>query len=62
MKIGNRGIGPNEPPLIIAEIGINHNGNMNIAKKNSTTKVVHGGNQSTGGDYKNGFFLSLIHI
>jgi acyl-CoA reductase-like NAD-dependent aldehyde dehydrogenase len=29
---------------------------MDIAKKNSTTNVVHGGNQITGGDYKNGFF------
>ena len=29
---------------------------MDIAKKNSTTKVVHGGNQPSGDDYKNGFF------
>ena len=29
---------------------------MDIAKKNSTTNIVHGGNQLTGGDYKNGFF------
>ena len=32
MKIGNRGIGPNEPPLIIAEIGINHGGDVGVAK------------------------------
>jgi len=32
MKIGNRSIGPNEPPLIIAEIGINHGGSLNVAK------------------------------
>ena len=32
MKIGNRNIGPNEPPLIIAEIGINHGGDLNVAK------------------------------
>ncbi len=32
MKIGNRSIGPNEPPLIIAEIGINHGGNLGVAK------------------------------
>ena len=33
MKIKNRIIGPNEFPFIIAEIGINHNGNIEIAKK-----------------------------
>ena len=32
MKIGNRGIGANEPPLIIAEIGINHGGDLGVAK------------------------------
>ncbi len=32
MKIGNRSIGPNEPPLVIAEIGINHGGDLNVAK------------------------------
>ena len=30
-KIGNRTIGDNEPPLIIAEIGINHNGSLDTA-------------------------------
>ena len=32
MKIGNRGIGANEPPLIIVEIGINHGGDVGVAK------------------------------
>ena len=32
MKIGNRSIGPNEPPLIIAEIGNNHEGDFELAK------------------------------
>ena len=27
-KIGNRVVGDNYPPLVIAEIGINHNGNL----------------------------------
>lgn len=31
MKIANRKIGPKEPPLVIAEIGINHGGNLNVA-------------------------------
>ena len=33
MKIGQRDIGRNFPPLIIAEIGINHGGNLNVAKE-----------------------------
>ena len=32
MKIGNRVIGPGEPPLVIAEIGINHGGSLAVAK------------------------------
>ena len=32
MKIGNRSIGPNEPPLVIAEIGINHGGDLGVTK------------------------------
>ena len=30
-KIEDRTIGDNEPPLIIAEIGINHNGSLEAA-------------------------------
>lgn len=30
-KIGKRNIGPNFPPLIISEIGINHNGSLDLA-------------------------------
>ncbi|MBC7675856.1 MAG: N-acetylneuraminate synthase family protein [Rhodoferax sp.] len=33
MKIGNRVIGPGEPPLVIAEIGINHGGSLAVAKE-----------------------------
>lgn len=33
IKIGNRYIGEGEPLYLIAEIGINHNGDMQIAKK-----------------------------
>lgn len=32
MKIGDRSIGPSHPPLVIAEIGINHGGNLEVAK------------------------------
>jgi|TARA_B110000027_G_C16115039_1_gene299707 N-acetylneuraminate synthase len=30
-KIGKRNIGPNYPPLVISEIGINHNGSLDLA-------------------------------
>jgi N-acetylneuraminate synthase len=33
VKINNRNIGPNEPCFIIGEIGINHNGDVEIAKE-----------------------------
>lgn len=32
MKIKNRSIGLSSPPLVIAEIGINHDGDINVAK------------------------------
>lgn len=32
MKIAHREIGPNQPPLVIAEIGINHGGSLDVAK------------------------------
>ncbi len=32
-EISGRQIGPNHPPLVIAEIGINHNGSLSVAKK-----------------------------
>lgn len=32
-RIGNRIVGPNKKPLIIVELGINHKGNIKIAKK-----------------------------
>lgn len=33
MKIAHREIGPAHPPLVIAEIGINHGGDLNVAKE-----------------------------
>ena len=32
MKLGNRGSTPSEPPLVIAEIGIDHGDNLGITK------------------------------
>ncbi|SFM70915.1 N-acetylneuraminate synthase family protein [Shimia aestuarii] len=33
IKIGNREVGPDHPPLVIAEIGINHGGDLAVAKE-----------------------------
>ncbi|PZQ99136.1 MAG: polyhydroxyalkanoate biosynthesis repressor PhaR [Cereibacter sphaeroides] len=33
MKIAHREIGPTHPPLVIAEIGINHGGSLDVAKQ-----------------------------
>jgi N-acetylneuraminate synthase/N,N'-diacetyllegionaminate synthase len=33
LKIGRRIIGPRKPVFIVAEAGINHNGDLQIAKK-----------------------------
>ena len=33
VKVGNRNVGDGEPVYIIAEIGINHNGSLDLAKK-----------------------------
>ena len=33
MKIAHREIGPDHPPLVIAEIGINHGGDLGVAKE-----------------------------
>lgn len=33
MKLGTREIGPSHPPLVIAEIGINHGGSLAVAKE-----------------------------
>jgi N-acetylneuraminate synthase len=41
-KIGNRSVGDGHPAYIIAEIGINHNGDINIAKQ-MIDAAVHAG-------------------
>ena len=32
MKVGNQSIGPNEPLVVTAEIGINHGGDLGVTK------------------------------
>lgn len=33
VKLGNRLVGPGQPSFIVAEVGINHNGDLELAKK-----------------------------
>jgi N-acetylneuraminate synthase len=33
MKIAHREVGPHQPPLVIAEIGINHGGSLDVARE-----------------------------
>jgi len=42
VTIGNRRVGPGEPCYIIAEIGINHNGNIDLAKRLVSVAVAAG--------------------
>ena len=41
-QIGSRTVGYNEDPLIIAEIGINHNGSLGLAKQMAKTAIEAG--------------------
>ncbi|MDD9976666.1 MAG: N-acetylneuraminate synthase family protein [Boseongicola sp.] len=42
MQSANRKIGPSEPPLVIAEIGINHGGDLEVAKHMVTLAAQSG--------------------
>lgn len=42
MKIAHRAIGPEHPPLVIAEIGINHGGSLDVAKAMVTAARLAG--------------------
>ncbi len=42
INIGGRKVGPDYPPLVIAEIGINHNGSLEIAKQMVDAAVAAG--------------------
>ena len=42
MKIGNKKINNKSKPLLIAEIGINHNGDLDLAKKMTISAINSG--------------------
>ena len=44
IKIGKRYVGEGEPVLVIAEVGINHNGDVELAKKliHEYTELIKG--------------------
>src|ERR1700728_1979081 len=42
VKIGNKQLGPGQPAYVIAEIGINHNGDLDLAKRLISVAVAAG--------------------
>lgn len=42
ITIAGRGIGPDFPPLVIAEIGINHGGDLSVAKEMARLAALAG--------------------
>src|SRR6266487_2103116 len=42
VKIGNKHVGPGQPCYVIAEIGINHNGDVDLAKRLISVAVAAG--------------------
>jgi len=57
LKMGNALDENSDVGAIISEEQLNRTlYYMDIAKKNSSTKILHGGSQSKGGEYKDGFY------
>src|SRR6266571_7316565 len=42
VKIGNKHVGPGQPCYVVAEIGINHNGDIDLAKRLISVAVAAG--------------------
>lgn len=42
VRIGSKGVGPECPPFLVGEIGINHNGDLEIAKKLIDMAIQYG--------------------
>jgi N-acetylneuraminate synthase len=42
VKIGNKLVGPDQPCFVVAEIGINHNGSLDIARRLISASVLAG--------------------
>jgi N-acetylneuraminate synthase len=42
VQLGDRRVGPGHPAYVVAEIGINHNGDLEVAKKLIDTAIVAG--------------------
>ena len=51
IKINNREIGPDFPPLVLAEVGINHDGNFDKAILGNFSSIRTDGN-SEGSSFK----------
>lgn len=57
-KIGNRNIGPGHSVFIVAEIGLNHNGDMGLAKKTIEAAAEAGADGVKFQNYKTEDFIS----
>lgn len=58
LRIGNRLVGPGQPCFIIAEIGLNHNGDFELAKKSIEAAVQAGADAVKFQNYRTEDFLS----
>ena len=64
MEISNRKIGPDHKPLLIAEIGINHNGDLDLAIKTIDAAIASGADAVKFQNYYTDDFVlnkSLVH-
>ena len=57
MKIGKLDVGQNFRPKIIAELGINHNGSIDEAKKLGGNILIGGNRKILAGDLSEGYFI-----
>ncbi len=58
IKIGSRKIGPGQPCFLVAEIGINHNGDMDLARKLIDAAVEAGADSVKFQNYRTEEFIS----
>ena len=61
LEIGSRRIGPGEPCFLVAEIGINHNGDLKLAKQSIDAAVAGGADEYRDGEAMAGCEQSRRH-
>src|SRR5271166_2362948 len=58
LRVGTRLIGENQPCVIVAEIGINHNGDMNLAHRSIDAAADAGADSVKFQNYRTEDFIS----